>query len=308
MPTTLPILLRLIWQHPANRNNRVGAVGKAALWQAYKRTIRRPFDLSVYGGLRLRAYADSNEPGRFIYYGGLPDYDEMTFMRRYLRPGDHFIDGGANVGAYTLLAASLVGPTGRVDAFEPSPLEVRRLRENVALNGLEQVRVHEAALADVPGHADFTLHRQSGNRLSRAHDVQAEVRTVAVTTIDAELPATYAMAKLDLEGAEPLALRGAEQHLAAGSPPVVVLELVDRFVRRFGSSPIEVADWLQKRGYELATYDPSTNSLDLVGRSLAGSRTNVFAVRRSQARFIASRLAAGTADDANSEISSPAPA
>jgi FkbM family methyltransferase len=308
MPTTLPILLRLIWEHPANRDNRLRAVGKAALWQAYKRTIRRPFDLSVYDGLRLRAYPDSTEPGRFIYYGGLPDYDEMTFMRRYLRPGDHFIDGGANVGAYTLLAASLVGPTGRVDAFEPSLLELQRLRENVALNGLEQVRVHEAALADVTGHADFTLRRQSGNRLSRAHDDQGEVRTVAVTTIDAELSAAYAMGKLDLEGAEPLALRGAEQHLAAGSPPVFVLELVDRFVRRFGSSALEVAEWLQERGYELATYDANTNSLDLVGRSLAGSRTNVFAVLRGQVPFIESRLAGGTADVSHSEISPAASA
>jgi FkbM family methyltransferase len=308
MPTTLPILLRLIWEHPANRNNRCRAVGKAALWQAYKRTIRRPFDLSIYGGLRLRAYPDSNEPGRFIYYGGLPDYDEMTFMRRYLRPGDHFVDGGANVGAYTLLAASLVGPTGRVDAFEPTPLEVRRLRENVALNGLEQVRVHEAALADVPGDAHFTLDRKSGNRLRRAHDDQSEVRTVAVTTIDAELPGTYAMAKLDLEGAEPLALRGAERHLAAGSPPVFVLELVDRFVRRFGSSALEVADWLQERGYELAKYDANTNSLDLVGRSLAGSRTNVFAVLRAQVPFIESRLVGATADASHSEISPAAPA
>jgi FkbM family methyltransferase len=310
MPTTVLILLRLIWEHPANRNNRSGAVVKAALWQAYKRTIRRPFDLTVYGGLRLRAYPDSHEPGRFIYYGGLPDYEEMTFMCRYLRQGDRFIDGGANIGAYTLLAASLVGPAGSIDAFEPAPLEARRLRENVARNGLEQVRVHEAALADVPGHAQFTFDRRSGNRLRRAQDEEAEVRTgsVPVTTIDEALHATYAMAKLDLEGAEPLALRGAEQHLAAGNPPVFVLELVDRFVRRFGSSALDVADWLQERGYELATYDVNTNRLELVGRSLAGSRTNVFAVLPGKVPFIASRLAGDTADIASSEISSTTPA
>lgn len=63
-------------------------MGRAALWQAYKRTIARPFDLRVYGQLRLRAYPDSHEPGRFIYYVGLPEFEEMTFMQRYLRPGD----------------------------------------------------------------------------------------------------------------------------------------------------------------------------------------------------------------------------
>jgi FkbM family methyltransferase len=302
VPTTLPILLRLIWQHPANRNSRIGAVAKAALWQAYKRTIKRPFDLPVYDGLRLRAYPDSHEPGRFIYYGGLPDFDEMTFIRRYLRPGDRFIDGGANVGAYTLLAASLVGPTGHVDAFEPAPLEISRLRENVSRNGFDQVRVHEAGLADVPGWADFTVDRKSGNRLRRTDDDQANVTLVAVTTIDTALPATnHAMAKLDLEGAEPLALRGAERHLAAGDPPVLVLELVDRFVRRFGSSAVEVADWLYHRGYELATYDAAVNRLDVTGRSLAGSRTNVFAVLLEKVPFIESRLAHGAADTVDAE-------
>jgi FkbM family methyltransferase len=291
MPTTLPILLRLIWEHPANRDHRIRAVGKAALWQAYKRTIRQPFDLRVYDGLRLRAYPDSQETGRFIYYGGLPDYDEMMFMRRYLRPGDNFVDGGANVGAYTLLAASLVKPTGRVDAFEPAPLEARRLRENVALNRLEGVQVHEAALGEAPGHARFTLDRMSGNRLWPADDERPETTVVRVTSIDDELSGTYAMAKLDLEGAEPLALRGAEQNLAVGNPPVLVLELVDRFVRRFGSSAVDVADWLQERRYELGTYDATTNHLELVGRSLAGSLTNVFAIFSDKMTFVTARLA-----------------
>jgi FkbM family methyltransferase len=292
MPTTVPILFRLIWQHPANRNHRIWAVGKAALWQAYKRTIRRPFDLRVYDGLRLRAYADSHEPGRFIYFGGLPDYDEMTFIRRYLRPGDHFIDGGANVGAYTLLAASLVGQSGRVDAFEPSPLEASRLRENIERNALAQVRVHEAALAEEPGRADFTIDRSSGNRLRRNEDEGSAVKIVEVATIDNALPLQYAMAKLDLEGAEPLALQGAEHHLAAGSPPVLLLEIVDRFLRRFGSSASELGDWLHERGYELATYDADRNRLNVVGSAFAASRTNMFALLRRKLPSIASRLGA----------------
>jgi FkbM family methyltransferase len=284
-------LIRLIWQHPANRRRRLSAVAKAALWQTYKHTIRRPFDLSVYGGLRVRAYPDSHEAGRVIYYGGVPDYDEMTLMRRYLRPSDRFIDGGANIGLYTLLAASLVGGTGRVDAFEPAPLEARRLRENVARNGLVQVQIHEAALADSPGQAEFTTDRPaSGNRLRRDEDEQAKSTAVPVVTIDSILPSGYAMAKLDLEGAEPLALRGAERHLDAGDPPIMLIELVDRFVRRFGSSAFDVAEWLEQRGYVLATYDAMENRLELHDHTLAGSRTNVFAVFERRLPFIRDRL------------------
>lgn len=291
MPTTVPILIQLIWQHPANRRHRLPAVAKAVLWQAYKHTIRRPFDLAVYGGLRLRAYPDSYDVGRVIYFGGLPDYEEMTFMRRYLRPGDRFMDGGANIGLYTLLAASVVGATGCVDAFEPAPLEVRRLRENVGRNGLMQVRIHEAAVADSPGEAQFTIDRPaSGNRLSRDEDERAKSTAVRVVTIDSALPPGYTMAKLDLEGAEPLALRGAEKHLNAGDPPIVLLELVDRFVRRFGSSVFDVAEWLEQRGYVFATYDATENRLQLHDRSFAGSRTNVFAVFEQRLPFVHERL------------------
>jgi FkbM family methyltransferase len=290
MPTTTRSLLRLIWQHPANRDHRWVAVVKAALWQAYKRTIKRPFNLPVYEGMRLRAYSDSHEPGRFIYYGGLPDYDEMMFMKRYLRPGDRFIDAGANEGIYTLLAASLVGKGGRVDAFEPAPVEALRLKENVARNELSQVEVHEAALADAVGHAEFTIARGSGNRLRRIDDDFASKPT-PVTSVDTALPAIgYAMAKLDVEGAELLVLRGAARHLSAHSPPVLLLELVDSFLRRFGSSAFEVAEWLESRGYELATYDPRANRLYIRGRRLAGSTTNVFAVSRCRMPFVASRL------------------
>jgi FkbM family methyltransferase len=305
MPTTPSILLRLIWEHPANRDRRLTAIGSALLWQAYKRAIGRPFDLSVYGGLKLRAYPDSHEASRFIYFGGLPDYAEMTFIRRFLRPGDWVIDGGANVGTYTLLAAALVGSTGRVDAFEPAPLEASRLRENVERNRLRQVHVHEAALADASGEGSFTVDRPSGNRLSRTEDARANVKVVSLLTIDSALPMTYTMAKLDLEGAEPLALRGAVEHLANGSPPVLLLELVDRFLRRFGSSAVTLADWLEQRGYVLAAYDPTKNQLDFGGRPLAGSLTNVFAVFGAKRMFVERRLA-GAVDSAAASAGDPA--
>ncbi len=64
------------------------------------------------------------------------------------------IDVGANVGYYALMAATRVGPSGRVIAYEPGPAPAARLRENVALNGLSNVTVVEAAVADRPG----TLH------------------------------------------------------------------------------------------------------------------------------------------------------
>ena len=67
-------------------------------------------------------------------------------MQRFLKPGDHFIDVGANIGYFSLLAAAVVGSAGRVSAFEASPITRQALVRNIALNGLQDhVTVHETA-------------------------------------------------------------------------------------------------------------------------------------------------------------------
>ena len=77
-------------------------------------------------------------------------------MLDFLRPGDTFIDAGANIGLFTLLALSVVGDKGHVHAFEPNPLVAAMLRESLALNAADNVTVHEIGLSDVEGSAAFT--------------------------------------------------------------------------------------------------------------------------------------------------------
>jgi len=81
----------------------------------------------------------------------------MRLLPRHLRAGDWFVDVGANIGTYTLLAPSLVGPGGRVDSFEPSPVVAGRLRDSVALNQLSNVCVHEASIGDANVTTEFTI-------------------------------------------------------------------------------------------------------------------------------------------------------
>lgn len=149
MPTSAPELLKIIWNHPANRGQRVRSVTRAALWQGYKRTIRRPITIDGPGDFKVRCYPDNEDSGSYLYLNGLSDFDALSFLRRYLRPKDSFLDGGAHTGIYTLLEASVVGPTGQVDAFEAAPRALWLLAENVALNGFgDRVSIHATALAD----------------------------------------------------------------------------------------------------------------------------------------------------------------
>jgi len=263
LPTSPKILLDMIWNHPANRGvGRARALVKAAVWQGYKRAARsRPYTIKVYDGMRFQAYPDSTQPGRFLYFGGYPDFEEMTFMQRYLRPGDGFIDGGANEGMFALLAAKLVGPEGDVHAFEAVPTFLDRLRENVAANGLVCVTIHDKAIGRDRGDVSFAV-RGVGSRIQTPQDAGTKTVTATVVTLDEVLPdRQWAMGKLDIEGAEHLALEGASGLLAAGNPPIWMMELTDRGLRRFHSSEREFRAWIGDHGFETVLYDVERNAL-----------------------------------------------
>jgi FkbM family methyltransferase len=133
-----------------------------------------------------------------------------------LRPGDVFVDGGANMGFYTLLASKLVGSDGRVYAVEMIPETAERLRAHVADNGLTNVTVIERALSAREGetvHAAMPQGRWGMASIVRGDSTGS--RDIATTTLDAILKdePRVRLIKLDLEGAEPLALAGATETL-----------------------------------------------------------------------------------------------
>lgn len=245
--------------------------------------------------MKIRCYPSSNSASNLFYFGQYYEYDQMLFLARYLRPGDGFIDGGANIGTYSLMAAGIVGPGGRVDAFEPAPQSARRFRENVALNGIDWVALHEAALTEASGTATFLTDWDVSNRIVAGEAKEANEIEVQCVTLDASLPpdARYAMAKLDLEGAEVAALRGADRHLRDANPPVWQLEIIGHLLHDMGSSAQELFSLLADHGYDIARYDGDTNRLDFRPRSFAEvtpERENVLAVSRSRREEISGRL------------------
>jgi FkbM family methyltransferase len=154
-----------------------------------------------------------------------------------LGPGDVFYDVGANVGFFTLLAARLVGPRGAVLAFEPDPRNAEVLRSNVARNDLENVEVFEQAVADSAGRRTLVLAESTASHLADGGP-EDETTVVDVVTLDdlegAPGHRPPSAIKLDVEGAEVAALRGAAR-LIARHRPTIICELhgTERDVRRF---------------------------------------------------------------------------
>lgn len=103
--------------------------------------------MEVFGYRKFRCCPDSAHAQSYYFNGTEYDsWDQMKFIEAYLKPGDHFIDVGANVGLFSLLASSVIGTKGKIIAIEPVPLSVKRLEENIGLNQLENVKIEKVAV------------------------------------------------------------------------------------------------------------------------------------------------------------------
>jgi FkbM family methyltransferase len=209
-----------------------------------------PFD-----GGRSSIYADLHTArGLTLYRYGHREAD-LELAGRLLQPGDVFVDGGANVGLFTLVAAERVGPTGKVIAFEPGRTVRLRLLENVVLNRFSQVEVIPFALSSAAGQASFRTFEIGGSALNHLTPIDGEgggLETVALTTLDAVLIPhdrdRVTLIKLDLEGAEHDALLGAAAILRERRPDLL-LEIEPPHLQRMGTSAGAVADLLLPQGY-----------------------------------------------------------
>lgn len=217
----------------------------------------------------------------------------MGFVKHYLRPDDNFLDVGANIGFYSLLASSLIRPTGVVDAFEPTPISALRLKENLKLNGIDCVTVHQKAVGNRAGTVRFQQVRDNYlNRISTGSGFEGDTEVEYVRLADAVADRHYAFGKMDIEGAELAALEGAEPMLASENPPVWLLEVNDR-LGDYGYTKEEFWEWITSRGFDLAVYDPDARDIRFLNKDWLYWRErpeNVLAIARTRRDFVISRV------------------
>lgn len=171
------------------------------------------------------------------------------FVRSFLRPGMTLVDVGANVGYFSLLAATL---GSRVVAYEPTPAVNQRLRENVALNVFENVTVVNAAVMDQRGTVTLYESPDDPEANNLFGDGDRSVKVPAVT-LDEDLAARSIqkvdLLKIDAEGAEPLVLAGAIGLLSSAAAPTIIIEVNPASLRSANSAPAAVYNALQASGY-----------------------------------------------------------
>ena len=179
--------------------------------------------------------------GAHHYLGGLYEPAVTRLLLERLRPGMTFVDAGAHLGYYTLLAAKAVGREGKVYAFEPDPLYYHLVRRSLALSGMDQAQVCQLAVAEGCGIASFFPDPEEGlgNLFAPVHaGLQLTVHTVSLDTFfDALGWPPVDVVKLDVQGAETAALRGM-RGLAERNPSLCLLIEFDPLCQRdAGVSP-----------------------------------------------------------------------
>lgn len=181
------------------------------------------------------------------------------YLRETLAPGMVVVDIGAHIGYFTLLAASCVGSTGRVVSFEPHPRNFRQLQHNVALNHYDNVQPLQEALAATPGTMKLHLAHDDTAFTTLASISSDATVDVKVETLDEELRRLGIdrcdLIKVDIEGAELLALRGMTATIERNPRLQFVIEVHSAQIRELGGTAGELAEMLLGLDYELFKLD-----------------------------------------------------
>jgi FkbM family methyltransferase len=173
-PAAVPLLstLKFILSHPLNRGRPLSALGRFAAWQVASR-VRPEIEFEWIEGAKLIVSRGMTGATGNIYCG-LHEFVEMGFLLHLLRPNDLFLDVGASVGSYTILAARVCG--ARAIAFEPDPGAATALRRNIAINNVSALAdVRETALGGVRGQIALTVGLGAMNRVAGPDDDSVQI-------------------------------------------------------------------------------------------------------------------------------------
>jgi FkbM family methyltransferase len=208
-------------------------------------------------------------------YCGLLEFEDMAFLLHLLRPGDLVGDIGANVGAYTVLAAKNGGAD--VISIEPVPATFEHLKNNIGLNQINQrVKILNCGVAGENGSLKFTSEQDAVNHVVAASEENAATLSVPVQTLDSVFNDRHPfLMKIDVEGFEHEVIKGGSKTLQSASLNAIIIELNGSGMR-YGFNDICIHNQLVEYNFLPYSYEPFSRKL---GRLDAPGKFNTIYVR-----------------------------
>lgn len=223
-------------------------------WKSNQLFFHLPTIIELTPEIKCICYPDSSYGSLLVYYR-YPEWEEMKFIENFVRNRDIVIDVGANIGDQSLLSASRA-VHGHVHAFEPSPLVIPRLQENITLNNLHnRISINRQAASDHDG--SLLLARMKTPEIDHILSPhEAKRGTLKIPCIKLDTYCTQNkikhinLLKIDVEGAELLVLRGFAQYLEAHRCDCLVVEINTHAIN-YGYTREATIIFLKQLGYKI---------------------------------------------------------
>lgn len=286
------VSIRYIFNNPINKNSKVKLLLKILWWKVNKAYFKLPVIVKLAPKIKCICYPNSSHYSTFVLYTTFPEYGEMMMVKKILKEDDVFLDVGANIGIYSLVAASKI-TKGKIYAFEPSPASLSRLYENILLNNLTSViSVSKKVVSDKVGFHHFTINNTPDyNHISYLDEKSGTIKIPAVSLdyfINKKKLSRIKLIKIDVEGAELLVLKGLQKSLEDELVNILIVEIADWASKRFDITPEQVFDYLRRYGFVLYYFD-ANYQLRRFERSLE-TALNIIAFHKSKLDEILSEL------------------
>ena len=217
--------------------------------------IHRPLKLHIHGEQDLHVSRRIREEGIWEPY-------ETSLVLDILRPGSVFVDVGANIGYFSIIAASVVGSEGQVLAFEPERENCRLLRESAVLNGFADViHLEEAGLANTEAQGRLYLNEDNLGDHQIYSDDEEERGSIPIQLLNGSEYLSSRLSRLDLlkvdtQGSEFDVMSGLMPFLAELTDPVrIIIELTPLSLRKAGASGRHLITLLARLGQPMWIID-----------------------------------------------------
>jgi FkbM family methyltransferase len=245
--------------HPVNRHRKFRAITEYGFIQIAARIVPGDVCVRFPNGTQLVVSPRMKGAAHFIA-PRLNEFDEMSFVMHFLRAGDLFADVGANVGAFTVLAAGVAG--AKTVSFEPSLETYEMLLRNIRINNLaDRARPVNAAVGRSVGSVRFSASLGTENHVASTSENENSV-AVSMTTLDQELtPGSVTLLKVDVEGFETEVFGGAEQTLKNPALHAIIIEK-NGSGNRYGYDESALHAKIRSHGFAPFAYEPLTRRLN----------------------------------------------
>lgn len=259
-------------------------IGRVFSW-FYRLSGSHLVDRPIPLGLTLRIPANDQGIGLTLESTGQWEPLETATLLGVLRAGQTCFDVGANVGYYSLLAAAVVGPSGRVVAFEPDRRNLALLEGNLRLNGLTNVTIVEQAVSRSSGAAVLMVSSFDPSRhtIVEANGPKGdERRQITSVSLDewCETHGIYPdVMKIDIEGAEGLLVEGGRRVLADPRVRTVLMEFVAPRIAASGVDPAALLSTLSAMGFEIFQMDERRGVVEPLPREAWATGAGSYQIR-----------------------------